>query len=211
MRLVESLRIASGGRTERSPGGGRLASRTSADGSEHHRLLQGRDRMAARRALRPLRLELERASTEGMNLVSTSSTTTQTRQRLTLEDSYATLMTLSEQASVAFDLSSLEEPWRRASPRREFAPRSVLRARRQNATILVPVVCLVDGQAVKDCPSPAPRKPVCWLPARWSRTTTPPFGVPHGVRIPATRRGRLDYAGRGPKAMRSSATRSRRS
>ena len=119
------------------------------DGSEHHQLLQDaigwlRDELSDLSDI-----ELERALYEGMNLVATSSTTSQTRQRLILEDSYATLLKLSEQASVAFDLSSLEETLVKGLPAAGIRTAFLSCALDANATDLVPVVCLVDGQAVK--------------------------------------------------------------
>ncbi len=148
-RLVESLRIASGGPYRAFPKAVGDLLEDIGDGSEHHRLLQDaigwlRDELSDLSDM-----ELERAFYEGMNLVATSSTTTQTRQRLTLEDSYATLMTLSEQASVAFDLSSLEETLEKGLPAAGIRTAFLSCALDANATDLVPVVCLVDGQAVK--------------------------------------------------------------
>ena len=124
------------------------------DDSEHHRLLQDaigwlRDELSDLSDV-----ELERAFYEGMNLVATSSTTTQTRQRMTLEDSYATLLTVSEQASVAFDLSSLAETLIKGLPAAGVRTAFLSCATDANATDLVPVVCLVDGHAV-EVPGPS--------------------------------------------------------
>jgi signal transduction histidine kinase/CheY-like chemotaxis protein len=161
-RLVESLRIGSGGPCRAFPKAvGDLLEDIGDDG-DHHRLLQDaigwlRDELSDLSDM-----ELERAFYEGMNLVATSSTTTQTRQRLTLEDSYATLMTLSEQASVAFDLSSLAETLEKGLPAAGIRTAFLSCALDPHATDLVPVVCLVDGQAVK---MPEPCFPAsCLLP-----------------------------------------------
>jgi signal transduction histidine kinase/DNA-binding LacI/PurR family transcriptional regulator/ActR/RegA family two-component response regulator len=148
-RLVESLRSGSGGPYRAFPKAVGDLIDDIGDDSEHHRLLQDaigwlRDELSDLSDM-----ELERAFYEGMNLVATSSTTTRTRQRLILEDSYATLLKLSEQASVAFDLSSLEETLVKGLPAAGIRTAFLSCALDANATDLVPVVCLVDGQAVK--------------------------------------------------------------
>jgi DNA-binding LacI/PurR family transcriptional regulator/signal transduction histidine kinase/ActR/RegA family two-component response regulator len=148
-RLIASLRIGSGGQyREFQRAVGDLLEDTG-DDSEHHRLL--RDAIAwLRDELCDLSdMELERAFYEGMNLVATSSTTAETRQRLILEDSYASLLNLSERASVAFDLSSLADTLIKGLPAAGVRTAFLSCADGTNATDLVPVVCLVDGQAVK--------------------------------------------------------------
>jgi DNA-binding LacI/PurR family transcriptional regulator/signal transduction histidine kinase/CheY-like chemotaxis protein len=148
-RLAESLRIGSGRPYRAFPKAVGDLLEDIGDGSEHHQLLQDaigwlRDELSDLSDI-----ELERALYEGMNLVATSSTTSQTRQRLILEDSYATLLKLSEQASVALDLSSLEETLVKGLPAAGIRTAFLSCALDANATDLVPVVCLVDGQAVK--------------------------------------------------------------
>jgi hypothetical protein len=91
-RLAESLRIGSGRPYRAFPKAVGDLLEDIGDGSEHHQLLQDaigwlRDELSDLSDI-----ELERALYEGMNLVATSSTTSQTRQRLILEDSYATLL-----------------------------------------------------------------------------------------------------------------------
>jgi DNA-binding LacI/PurR family transcriptional regulator/signal transduction histidine kinase/ActR/RegA family two-component response regulator len=148
-RLLESLRIATSGQYRAFPKAVGDLLEDMGDDSEHHRLLQDaigwlRDELGDLSDI-----ELERALYEGLNLIATSSTTTQTRQRLTLEDSYTTLLTVSEQASVAFDLSSLEETLTKGLPAAGVRTAFLSCALDANTTDLVPVVCLVDGQAVK--------------------------------------------------------------
>ncbi|HEX7507263.1 MAG TPA: substrate-binding domain-containing protein, partial [Polyangia bacterium] len=123
------------------------------DQFEHHRLLQDaivwlRDELAD-----CADIELERAFFEGLNLVASSSTTTQARQRLTLEDNYATLLSVSEQASVAFDLSSLKETLVKGFPAAGVRTAFLSCAVEKNPGMLAPVVSLADGQVVLTEPS----------------------------------------------------------
>jgi DNA-binding LacI/PurR family transcriptional regulator/signal transduction histidine kinase/ActR/RegA family two-component response regulator len=93
-------------------------------------------------------LELERTFYEGLNLVTSSLTTMQERQRLILEDRYATLLSVSEQASVAFDLSSLKDTLIRGLPAAGIRTAFLSTVLDTNSAELLPVVCLVDGQVV---------------------------------------------------------------
>jgi signal transduction histidine kinase/ActR/RegA family two-component response regulator len=117
------------------------------DQCEHHRLLQDaivwlRDELAD-----CADLELERAFFEGLNLVASSSTTMQARQWLALEDDYATLLSVSEQASVAFDLSSLKETLVKGFPAAGVRTAFLSCAVEGNPDVLAPVLSLADGQA----------------------------------------------------------------
>ena len=94
-------------------------------------------------------IELERAFYEGLDLVASSSTTMQQRQRLTLDDSYATLLDVSEQASVAFDLSSLKQTLLKGLPAAGVRTAVLSCTLDTNASELAPVVCLVDGQPLE--------------------------------------------------------------
>ena len=148
-RLVDSLRAGTGGKYRTFPKAVGDLLEDMGDDSEHHRLLQDaigwlRDELGDLSDI-----EIERAFYEGMNLVAASSSTAQTRQRLNLEDSYSTLLSLSEQASVAFDLSSLEETLIKGLPAVGVRTAFLSCALDAHTTDLVPVVCLVDGQAVK--------------------------------------------------------------
>jgi DNA-binding LacI/PurR family transcriptional regulator/signal transduction histidine kinase/ActR/RegA family two-component response regulator len=93
-------------------------------------------------------LELERSLYEGLSLVASSLTTMQERQRLILEDRYATLLSVSEQASVAFDLSSLRDTLIKGLPAAGIRTAFLSCSLGDNGTELVPVVGLVDGQVV---------------------------------------------------------------
>jgi DNA-binding LacI/PurR family transcriptional regulator/signal transduction histidine kinase/ActR/RegA family two-component response regulator len=94
-------------------------------------------------------IALESAFFDGLNLVASASTTLQERQLLTLEDKYATLLDVSEQASVAFDLSSLKQTLSKALPTAGVRTAFLSCALDESATELAPVLCLEDGQAVQ--------------------------------------------------------------
>ena len=147
-RLIESLRIGKGGQYQAFPKAvGDLIEDLGED-SEHHQLLQDAIGWLRNEVGDCSDIEMERAFYEGMNLVATSSTTAQARERLNLEDGYSRLLTVSEQASVAFDLSSLEEALIKGLPAAGVRTAFLSCALDANATDLTPVVCLVDGQAV---------------------------------------------------------------
>ncbi len=153
-RLVESLRIGpSGQRRAFQKAVGDLLE-DMADDTERHAMLQEaigwlRDELGGLADI-----ELERAFYEGLNLVATSSTTMQMAQRLTLEDNYTTLLDVSEQASVAFDLSSLKQTLLKGLPAAGVRTAFLSCTLETNASELAPVVCLVDGQPI-EMPEPS--------------------------------------------------------
>jgi DNA-binding LacI/PurR family transcriptional regulator/signal transduction histidine kinase/ActR/RegA family two-component response regulator len=122
------------------------------DESEHHRLLQDAILWLRDELVDAADIELERAFFEGLSLVALSSTTTQTRQRLTLEDTYATLLAVSEQASVAFDLSSLKETLVKGFPAAGVRTAFLSCAAPATTDVLAPVLSLVDGQPIEPTP-----------------------------------------------------------
>ena len=148
-RLIESLRSATGGQYQAFQKAVGDLLEDMGDDSEHHQMLRDAIEWLHDELGDLSDIELERAFYEGMNLVATSSATAQTRQRLTLEDSYASLLTVGEQASVAFDLSSLEATLLKELPAAGVRTAFLSCAEGANVTDLVPVVCLVDGHAVK--------------------------------------------------------------
>jgi DNA-binding LacI/PurR family transcriptional regulator/signal transduction histidine kinase/CheY-like chemotaxis protein len=93
-------------------------------------------------------IAIERALYEGLALVASSSTTMQARKNLMLEDSYATWLTVSRQASVALDLPSLKDTLTHAFPAAGVHTAFLSCASDTEAAELVPLVSLVDGQAV---------------------------------------------------------------
>ncbi|MBN2576291.1 MAG: substrate-binding domain-containing protein [Deltaproteobacteria bacterium] len=118
------------------------------DDADRHRMLQDaigwlRDELADLSDI-----ESERAFYEALDLVATSSTTMQTRQRLTLEDTYTTLWNVSEQASVAFDLPTLKQTLIKGLPATGIRTAFLSCALDSDATDLVPVLGLWDGRPV---------------------------------------------------------------
>jgi signal transduction histidine kinase/DNA-binding LacI/PurR family transcriptional regulator/ActR/RegA family two-component response regulator len=148
-RLIESLRVGSEWQHQAFQKTVGDLIEDMVDDSEHHHLLQDAIEWLHDELSDLSDIELERAFYEGLNLVATASTTAQTRHRLTLEYSYVTLLNLSEQASVAFDLSSLAETLGKGLPAAGVRTAFLSCAEGASATDLVPVVCLVDGQVVK--------------------------------------------------------------
>jgi signal transduction histidine kinase/DNA-binding LacI/PurR family transcriptional regulator/ActR/RegA family two-component response regulator len=148
-RLIESLRVGAGGQYRGFQKAVGDLLEDLGDDNEHHQLLQDAIGWLRDELSDTSDIDLERAFYEGTNLVALSSTTAQTRQRLNLEESYVTLLNLGDQASVAFDLSSLEETLRKGFPAVGVRTAFLSCAPDADASELVPVVCLVDGQALK--------------------------------------------------------------
>ena len=96
-----------------------------------------------------LDIELERAFFEGLNLVAFCSTTTRTRQRLTLDDTYSRLLTVGVQASVTFDLASLKSTLIKGLPATGVRTAFLSRALDVTATDLEPVACVLDGNPIE--------------------------------------------------------------
>ena len=119
------------------------------DESENHRILQDAIVWLSDELADLPHLALERAFFEGLNLVAASSTTTQARQRLSLEDNYATLLSVSAQASVAFDLSSLRDTLIKGFPAAGVRTAFLSCALEDRQDQLAPVLCLVDGEAIQ--------------------------------------------------------------
>ena len=94
-------------------------------------------------------LELERVFYEGLSLVALSSTSKQLQQRFAVDDSYIRMLTAGEQASSAFDLSSLKHALGESLPAAGIRTVFLSCAPNPTSTELVPLVCLVDGAAVE--------------------------------------------------------------
>lgn len=147
-RMIESLQVATSGDRRAFPKVVGALLEDIGDDTDRHRMLQDaigwlRDELGD-----VSDIEVERAFYEALDLVATSSTTMQTRQRLTLEDTYATLWNVSEQASVAFDLPTLKQALLKGLPATGVRTAFLSCALDSDATELVPVLCLVDGRAV---------------------------------------------------------------
>jgi DNA-binding LacI/PurR family transcriptional regulator/signal transduction histidine kinase/ActR/RegA family two-component response regulator len=147
-RMLEALQSELGGQRRAFPKAVGDLLEDIGDDSEHHGMIQ--------EAIGWLRDEigdisdigLERAFFEALNLVASSSTTRQVRKSLMLEDSYATLLNISGQASVALDLSSLKETLIKGFPAAGVRTAFLSCAVNAHDAELAPTVCLVDGQPV---------------------------------------------------------------
>jgi DNA-binding LacI/PurR family transcriptional regulator/signal transduction histidine kinase len=94
-------------------------------------------------------LGLERAFFEALNLVASASATLPERQLLTLEDNYATLLNVSDRASVVFDISSLKQTLSRDLPTAGVRTAFLSCSLDESTADLSPVVSLVDGNPVE--------------------------------------------------------------
>ena len=93
-------------------------------------------------------IEIERAFYEALDLIASSTATVQTQKSLMLEDSYATWLGVTRQASVALDLSSLKDTLIKGLPAAGVRTAFLSCALGADAATLTPVVGLVDGQPV---------------------------------------------------------------
>jgi DNA-binding LacI/PurR family transcriptional regulator/signal transduction histidine kinase/ActR/RegA family two-component response regulator len=148
-RLIESLRKGVSGQRRAFPRAVGDLLEEMGEGNERYGMLQEaigwlRDELGD-----VADLEMERAFYEGLSLVTSSSTTMQARRSLMLEDSYATSLRVGRQASVALDLSSLEETLVNEFPTAGVRTAFLSCALDADATELTPLVNLVDGQAVR--------------------------------------------------------------
>jgi DNA-binding LacI/PurR family transcriptional regulator/signal transduction histidine kinase/ActR/RegA family two-component response regulator len=144
-RLVEGLRAEIAGQPDAFHQAlvGLLDS--AAADSERQRLLQSaicylRDELRDWADLR-----LERVLFEGLNLVAASNTTTQIQHRLLLDENYLRLLTVGEQASIAFDLASLRDALIKGLPNAGVRTAYLACVTSETATTLRSVMCLRDG------------------------------------------------------------------
>ena len=117
------------------------------DDNERHRMLQNaitclRDGLRGTSDVR-----VERCFYDGLALVAFSNTTTQVQHRLRLDENYLRLLTVGEQASAAFDLSSLKDALVKGLPTAGVRTVFLSCAPDDSDTELQPVVCLLGGVA----------------------------------------------------------------
>jgi DNA-binding LacI/PurR family transcriptional regulator/signal transduction histidine kinase/ActR/RegA family two-component response regulator len=91
-------------------------------------------------------LRLERVLFDGLNLVAAASTTSQIQHRLLLDENYLRLLSVGEQASIAFDLASLRDALVKGLP--NAGVRTAYLACVTGEASLRPVMCLRDGLLV---------------------------------------------------------------
>jgi DNA-binding LacI/PurR family transcriptional regulator/signal transduction histidine kinase/ActR/RegA family two-component response regulator len=148
-RLIESLRSEVLGQRRAFVKGVGDVLEDLGDNAEYHGVLQDAIGWLRDELVDVSDLDLERAFFDGLSLIASSSTSMQARNRLMLEDSYANLLSVSGQASVAFDLSSLKRTLEKGLPTAGVRTAFLSCALDADATELAPVVCLVDGQPVE--------------------------------------------------------------
>jgi DNA-binding LacI/PurR family transcriptional regulator/signal transduction histidine kinase/ActR/RegA family two-component response regulator len=90
-------------------------------------------------------LRLERVLFEGLNLVALSNTTTQIQHRLLLDENYLRLLSVGEQASIAFDLASLRDALVKGLPNAGVRTAYLACVTDETATTLRSVMRLRDG------------------------------------------------------------------
>ena len=117
------------------------------DDNERHRMLQNaitclRDGLGGASDVR-----VERCFYEGLALVAFSNTTTQVQHRLRLDENYLRLLTVGEQASAAFDLSSLKDALVKGLPTAGVRTAFLSCTPEDSDGELQPVVCLLGGVA----------------------------------------------------------------
>jgi DNA-binding LacI/PurR family transcriptional regulator/signal transduction histidine kinase/ActR/RegA family two-component response regulator len=94
-------------------------------------------------------LPIERALFAAMSLAARSNTTTQLQHRLLLDENYLRLLSVGEQASLAFDLSSLRQALAKGLPNAGVRTVFLSCVTDSNASKMQPIVCLRDGQSMQ--------------------------------------------------------------
>ncbi len=113
--------------------------------SERQRLLQGAI-CYLRDELRPWSdLKLERVLFDALNLVALSNTTSQMQHRLLLDENYLRLLSVGEQASIAFDLASLRDALVKGLPNAGVRTAYLACVTGESGATLRSVMCLRDG------------------------------------------------------------------
>jgi DNA-binding LacI/PurR family transcriptional regulator/signal transduction histidine kinase/ActR/RegA family two-component response regulator len=118
---------------------------TAGSDSERQRLLQSAI-CYLRDELRPWSdLNLERVLFDALNLVALSNTTSQIQHRLLLDENYLRLLSVGEQASIAFDLASLRDALVKGLPNAGVRTAYLACITGDAGTTLRSVMCLRDG------------------------------------------------------------------
>ena len=93
-------------------------------------------------------LSIERALFDAMSLAALSNTTTQLQHRLLLDENYLRLLSVGEQASIAFDLSSLREALVKGLPNASVGTAFLSCIAENSASELQPIMGLRDGASM---------------------------------------------------------------
>jgi signal transduction histidine kinase/ActR/RegA family two-component response regulator len=92
---------------------------------------------------------MEDAFYESLNTVALANTTTQLRHRLQLDENYLRLLTLGEQASLALDHTSLQDTLVKGLPNAGVRTACLSCVSEEDASKLVPSMCLLDGERLE--------------------------------------------------------------
>jgi DNA-binding LacI/PurR family transcriptional regulator/signal transduction histidine kinase/ActR/RegA family two-component response regulator len=94
-------------------------------------------------------LQVERALFDGLNLVALSNMTSQMQHRLLLDENYLRLLSVGEQASIAFDLASLRDALVKGLPNAGVRSAYLACVAGDAKDVLRSVMCLRDGELVE--------------------------------------------------------------
>lgn len=94
-------------------------------------------------------LKIERALFDGLNFVALSSTTTQLQHRMLLDENYLRLLSVGEQASIAFDLASLRDALVKGLPSAGVRTAYLSCVAGEKRNVLRSTMCLSDGVSLK--------------------------------------------------------------
>jgi DNA-binding LacI/PurR family transcriptional regulator/signal transduction histidine kinase/ActR/RegA family two-component response regulator len=94
-------------------------------------------------------LPVERALFDGLSLVALSNTTSQMQHRLLLDENYLRLLSVGEQASIAFDLASLRDALVKGLPNAGVRTAYLACAAGEGGNALRPAMCLRDGELLE--------------------------------------------------------------
>ena len=94
-------------------------------------------------------LQVERVLFDGLNLVALSNTTSQMQHRLLLDENYLRLLSVGEQASIAFDLASLRDALVKGLPNAGVRTACLASVVGDAKDTLRTAMCLRDGELVE--------------------------------------------------------------
>jgi DNA-binding LacI/PurR family transcriptional regulator/signal transduction histidine kinase/ActR/RegA family two-component response regulator len=124
--------------------------------SERHRTLQIAINFLRHQFFGDTDLQVERMFYDALSLVALSTTATQVRHRLDLDENYLRLLNVGEQAATAFDWASLRESLVWGLPAAGITTTLLSCLAPGPAAALESVLCFLDGAAIEPRPQPFP-------------------------------------------------------
>jgi len=125
-----------------------------ADDNDRHRMLQIAINFLRHQFSDDGNMQIERTFYDALSLVALSTTATQVRHRLDLDENYLRLLSVGEQAATAFDLTSLRDALVRGLPAAGVQSALLSCLPEGPSATMEPVVCILDGVAVEPMPPP---------------------------------------------------------